>query len=164
MKVNKWITGAIVAAFVLCLLAVAAVLIQQQSPDQHGPTGPLSGINDTKDSGTVTQSPIVEVKGRVIDKYGNGLGSITVTLHLMGYDYINGNVSSVREEDTLTSTTDPSGEYLFSNVTLSSGVDYYYMSAKKDIPGSGPTYSNSLNYTRDNGTSITSNLKLYMPT
>jgi hypothetical protein len=164
MKVNKWITGAIVAAFVLCLLAVAAVLIQQQSPDQHGSTGPLSGIKDTKDSGTVTPSPAVEVNGRVTDKYGNGLSGITVTLHLMGCDYINGNVSSVREEDTLTTPTDASGEYLFSSVILSPGVDYYYMSAKKDIPGVGPTYSNSLNFTLKNGTSITSNMVLYMPT
>lgn len=164
MKVNKWITGIIVAAVVLCLLTVVAVLIQQQSPDQQGPKGTLPDVNDTKDDGTVTLSPAVEVKGQVTDRYGNGLGNVTITLHLMGCDYVNGNVSSVREEDTLTTTTDVSGEYLFSSVTLSPGVDYYYMSAKKDLPGSGATYSNSLNFTLKNGTSVTSNLKLYMPT
>jgi hypothetical protein len=163
MKVNKLTIGIIAAIFVFCILAVVAVLIQQQSPDQPGSQGP-SDANATGDDGTTIQPPPLDISGQVKDKYGNALGDVTVTLHLMSYDYTNGNVSGIREADTLTATTNASGEYIFSSVPRTAGVDYCYVSATKDIPGDWPTHANGENITMKNASDVRSDLVLYMPT
>jgi hypothetical protein len=136
------------------------VLIQPQSSDQPGSPGQQPDANATENAGTVSQSPALGVSGQVLDQYGDALGNITVTLHMMSYEYVNGNVSDIREADTSTTTTNASGEYLFNGVHWASGVDYCYVSAEKN----GISHGSGQNITRKDGPAVWSDIILHVPT
>jgi hypothetical protein len=173
MKLNKLITGAIVAAFVLCILAVMAISLQSQSSDKPGSQEPQSAANGK----TVAQSPVQvtasqqppqdaqlpEVSGLVRDTRGNMLSGITVTLHLMSGNSTDARVSDVREVSQLTTTSNGNGEYRFSSVPRTPGVDYYYVSAQMNLPSGEITHGNGLNLTLEDNSRITSNIVLYLP-
>ncbi|HEY3274618.1 MAG TPA: hypothetical protein VGJ92_12675 [Methanocella sp.] len=179
MKVKLLLAGTILAALVLCIVAATAVSLQSQMPGQSAATD-IQVADATGGNDEVAQSPVPEtvspvpqpdtllpaVSGRVIDTYGNGLGGETIMLHLMGYNYTDGQVSGVWEAGSLTATTDTSqptaGEYRFSGVALTSGVKYGYVSVTKQIPGGVTIYGYGLNFTLEDDSSIMASIVLHL--
>lgn len=94
---------------------------------------------------------VSSVNGYVVDSYGTQLPSDRVTLHVMGYNYSNGQVSGEWEIYNITqkaNTTIPNvGRYNFYNFPYVNGADYAFVSATYQ-------YNNSTIYGRSDNFSL----------
>ncbi|HEY3421568.1 MAG TPA: hypothetical protein VGK13_00320 [Methanocellaceae archaeon] len=140
MRSKVWVAGAIIAALIVCLVAVVAITVALQGPAE-------------------TSSGACSVNGYVFDTIGEGIPGLEVTLHVMG----DGGSTEIYNMTAPTQSSDPFvGLFVFDNVIIPSDAQYAYLSTS--VTENNITYSGcTSNFTMSNNTSIHQSIVLHMP-
>jgi hypothetical protein len=148
MKSRVFVFGAIAVLIIVCLIAVAAFSLSQ--PRQ-----------------TQTVQAICNVTGYVANNYGTEITNTIVTLHVMGNNTTDGNVTIPQELYNLTTTTNRSngspGGFVFDNVVLVPGASYAYASASIPVSNNSTCSGVSKDFSLKNNTTIDTRVIIIVP-